>query len=141
MPSAFCDTNVILYAARPWLEPQDEHKRPAAVELMERDFGVSCQVLAEFYYNAVQKGASRLSAEEAEIWLDDLAARPCAVVDADLVRHGVAISRRYQISYWDGAIVAAALELGATTLYSEDLNDGQKYGDLTVINPFKSQSH
>jgi predicted nucleic acid-binding protein len=49
---------------------------------------------------------------------------------------GIALSRRYQVSYWDGAIIAAAQEMGASVLYSEDLNHQQVYGAVTVINPF-----
>ncbi len=48
------------------------------------------------------------------------------------------MSERYKISYWDGAILAAAEQLGAPILYTEDLNDGQTYGSVTVINPFKA---
>lgn len=48
----------------------------------------------------------------------------------------VALHRRYRISYWDAAIVAAAQELGSQTLYSEDLSHGQLYGKVRVINPF-----
>jgi predicted nucleic acid-binding protein len=43
---------------------------------------------------------------------------------------------RYQISYFDACIVAAALEAGCTTVYSEDLNHGQQYESVRVINPF-----
>ncbi len=46
------------------------------------------------------------------------------------------IRERYQISYWDAAIVAAAAELGCSALYSEDLSHGQFYGTVQVINPF-----
>ena len=44
---------------------------------------------------------------------------------------------RHQISYWDAAIIAAAEALGAREFYSEDLNDGQMYGSVRVVNPFK----
>lgn len=44
---------------------------------------------------------------------------------------------RYKISYWDSAMIAACERLKATTLYTEDLNHGQIYGTVTVINPFK----
>ena len=142
MPAAFYDTNVLIYAARPQLQSKDEFKRPLAVELIERGgFGISGQVLAEFYHNAVRKGKSRLSETDADIWMADLGERPCAEIDADLVRDGIAFSRRYQLSYWDGGIIAAAHRVGATTLYTEDLNDGQRYGDVTAVNPFKSATH
>ena len=48
----------------------------------------------------------------------------------------VGIQRRFQVSYWDAAIIAAAGQMGCTALYSEDLNHGQSYDGVTVINPF-----
>jgi predicted nucleic acid-binding protein len=46
-------------------------------------------------------------------------------------------SVRFQTSYWDGAIIAAAEVMGATTLFSEDLNHGQFYGSVEACNPFR----
>src|SRR5688572_2562807 len=60
---------------------------------------------------------------------------PCAPIDADLVELAIGNSVRYRISYWDGAVVAAAGMLGATRLFTEDLNHGQKIGSVRVTNP------
>ena len=43
---------------------------------------------------------------------------------------------RFQISYWDAAIIEAARALGCDTVLSEDLNDGQDYAGVRVLNPF-----
>jgi len=44
---------------------------------------------------------------------------------------------RYQISYWDSLIVAAALDANCDTLYTEDMQHRQVIeGRLTLINPF-----
>jgi len=48
------------------------------------------------------------------------------------------IAARYKISNWDAAIVAAAIEAGCDTLYSEDFSDGQSYGGVRVENPFSA---
>ena len=61
---------------------------------------------------------------------------PCVTIDAALVKIAAEISQRYRISYWDGAVIAAAQKAGAATVYSEDLNDGQAYGPVRMINPF-----
>ncbi len=61
---------------------------------------------------------------------------PCQAIDHQLVRIAAELSERYAISYWDVAILAAAEALGAHTVYSEDLNDGQQYGRVRVVNPF-----
>ncbi len=130
----FLDSNVLLYAAGGRAQAPNKHER--ALEVLTMEFGLSTQVLAEFYTNAVRKGPSPLTPEVAKQWVANLAKKPCQPIDANLVRAGIEISQRYRISYWDGAIVAAAEALGATTLYSEDLNDGQVYGTVKVVNPF-----
>jgi predicted nucleic acid-binding protein len=142
MARAFLDTNVLLYAARKALGPSDEAKRFIALELLENaDMVTSGQVMAEFYYNAVKQGEQRLPPQLAEQWIDMLGELPCVSVDQTLVKAGIHYCERYKISYWDGAMLAAANELGAETFYSEDLNHGQRYGDVTVINPFKPSAH
>lgn len=138
MAVSFFDTNILIYAARPELEPKDEFKRPIAINLLANEnFVISGQVLAEFYHNTVRKGKARLSHEHALEWIETLGDRPCAAVDVAMVTAGAAFSERYQISYWDGAMLAAANGMGAEIFYTEDLNDGQKYGMVTVVNPFK----
>ena len=57
-------------------------------------------------------------------------------VSLELILASVQIRRRFQVSHWDASIIAAALELGCTTLYSEDLNHGQNYDGVRVMNPF-----
>jgi predicted nucleic acid-binding protein len=47
------------------------------------------------------------------------------------------MEERYRISFWDALIVSAAEAAGAQVLYTEDLNDGQQYGQVTVRNPFR----
>lgn len=62
----------------------------------------------------------------------------CAFVptDAELIQAAIELRQRFQVSYWDAAIIAAAQRLGATTIYSEDLSHGQHYGSVQVVNPF-----
>lgn len=130
----FIDTNILAYAAQKEL---DDNKRAIAFNLVsESRFGISAQVLQEFYVTVIRKIRIPLSSEEAMAWLDWLGRFPCVNVDASLVRSGVAVSQRYQISYWDGAIIAAAELLGAEILYTEDLNHEQIYGSVQVVNPF-----
>ena len=52
----------------------------------------------------------------------------------------VELRERCQISYWDAAIIAAAKQMGCTAVYSEDLNPGQNYDGVTVINPFAASA-
>ena len=132
---AFFDTNVLVYAAVG--TGRDEPKRRRALKLIEsEDFGTSAQVLQEFYVTVVRKASRPLSAAQALEWIEQWAAFPCQTIDHQLVRIAIGQSERYAISYWDAAVLAAAEALGASTVYSEDLNDGQRYGEVRVVNPF-----
>ena len=133
----FFDTNVLLYAA--FGAAEEPRKHEIAVGLLPMRFGVSGQVLAEFYWNATRKGARPLSPEVARSWVYTLAKKAVQTVDERVVLMGIDVSQRYQISYWDGAIIAAARYLGTPTVYSEDLSHGQVYEGVTVINPFLEQ--
>jgi predicted nucleic acid-binding protein len=131
----FLDTNVLLYAAMAGRVEPAKKARAREIVLQE-DYGTSAQVLAEFYTNATKKGSKPLVGSVAAEWVRQISRKPCEPVTPDLVLDGIAHSQRYQISCWDGAIIAAAERLGAKTLYSEDLNHGQTYGSITVVNPF-----
>jgi predicted nucleic acid-binding protein len=129
------DTNVLVYAATG--RGAEEAKRKRAVELIKNEaIGLSAQILQEFYVTVVRKIAVPLSAEEALEWIEEFEAFPCLAIDCALVKIAIEISERFQISYWDAAVIAATETLGAGTLYTEDLNHGQLYGSIRVINPF-----
>ena len=133
---AFFDTNVLVYAAVG--AGKDERKRKRAMDLVEStDFGTSAQVLQEFFETVVKKVSRPISAAQALEWIEQWTAFPCQTIDHQLVRIAIEQSERFAISYWDAAIVAAAEALGADTVYSEDLNHGQRYGRVRVVNPFR----
>ncbi len=133
----FLDTNVLVYAAAG--RDAEEPKRERALELIEReDIGLSAQVLQEFYVTVTRKVEVPMSAEQALEWVELFESFPCLPIDASMVKIAAEISERFGIAYWDGAIVASAEALGAQTLYTEDLNDGQQYGSVRVQNPFQS---
>jgi predicted nucleic acid-binding protein len=132
----FLDTNVLVYAAAG--RGRDEWKRLRAFEIMEpAEFGISAQVLQEFYVTVTRKALVKLPPSEAGKWVERLSIRPVAPIDDSLVKEAIALSVRYQIAYWDAALVAAARSLDTRLLYSEDLNHGQFYADVQVMNPFR----
>ena len=133
----FLDTNVLIYAAQGRAADAQRHDVARRI-IANENYCTSAQVLAEYYANVTRKGPRPLNSETAEKWVRSIARKPCQPIDAHLVATGIEIQRRYGISYWDAAIVAAAERLGTKTIYSEDLNDGQLYGSVRVINPFRS---
>ena len=135
--ACFLDTNVLIYAATGKLDDPEKFKVAEQIVGSEM-FGMSGQVLAEFYVNVLTKPAVPLSEGEAERWVDFLCQYPVAAVDDAIVRQGVAYARKFRIKYWAAAIIAAAERLEAPILYTEDLNHDQLYGSVRVVNPFRS---
>jgi predicted nucleic acid-binding protein len=131
----FIDTNVLLYAGSGATEDQAK-KAIARQVLAQADIGFSAQVIREFYYAAVRKERLKITHDEAVLILEALSAFPVLPISRDLVLRAVALTVRYRLSYWDAAIIVAARQLGCDTLYSEDLNHGQDYDGVKVVNPF-----
>jgi predicted nucleic acid-binding protein len=133
----FLDANVLLYASSSAAE--DKAKRERAQELMiAAPFALSAQVLQEYIANALRKKQLGISEANIGAMLELAATSIVLPVSLELIIAAVQIRRRFQVSHWDATIIAAALELGCTTLYSEDLNRGQNYDGLRVVNPFKT---
>ena len=132
----FVDTNVLIYAALQ--ESESRVKRQQARELLRSPgLALSVQVLQEFYYRATHPArAGRIANEHAMAFLRPFWHRPIQSMTPSIFEHAAAISRRFQINYWDGAILAAARSLGCDAVYTEDLSAGQDYDGLRVINPF-----
>src|ERR1700680_4905153 len=95
---------------------------------------VSFQVLGEFYVNALRKRPTARDAARDEV--RDLLAWKPVIADAALLEQGWKIQDRYQFSYWDAMIVAAAKVSSCRYLLSEDLQTGQKLDGVEVVSPF-----
>jgi len=135
---ALIDTNVLVYSVSS--HPSEKEKRDRARALVKAvDFGTSAQILGEFYVTATQKIAEPLSEREAIQFIAHLIRLPVIPIDSDLVLEAIALKREHRVSYWDGAIIAAAHRLGARTIYSEDLSHNQLYGSVRVIDPFRGR--
>jgi len=130
------DTNVLLYTIDE--DPASAAKRLRAQQLiLSERWGWSVQVAAEFYVNATSpKRPFRLTPVAAAALVEAWLAFPTLAVTSALVRAALDIHQRFQLSYWDAAIIAAAKRMGCHTIFSEDLNDGQNYDGVIVVNPF-----
>jgi predicted nucleic acid-binding protein len=89
-------------------------------------------------FNSHQASASPFSFRPAEARqiIANLGTWRVAVLEIREILAGSEIAERYCLSFWDGLILAAAHKEEAVILWSEDLNQGQKYGKITVYDPF-----
>lgn len=132
----FADTNVLLYAVS--RDPDERKKAVRANELLsQRDIGLSVQVLQEFYVQSTRESrADRLTHEQATALVDSFRRFPIQETAIGMVLAAMSTRQRFDISYWDAAILEAARALGCELVLSEDLNDGQDYAGVRVENPF-----
>ena len=129
------DTNILLYAVSNAAEDSVKRRRAEAL-ILDQSFALSAQVLQEFISNALRKPALGINEANIDATLEFSSHVPVLPITRDLVMRAVALRRRHQVSHWDSTIIAAALELGCHTLYSEDFTHRQSYDGVTVINPF-----
>ena len=132
----FFDTNILVYAAT----NQDERKSRIAREVVahsikvNHDGCISTQVLSEFAN--VMMGKLHHDRESVDGFIDYFRELVASDVTIDLVRRAVAVKDEYGIQFYDALIVATAAKLGCHEIVSEDLNPGQTYCGMAVVNPF-----
>lgn len=132
----FVDTNVLLYAISTAPDEREKADRAAAL-LNETDLALSVQVLQEFYVQATHpKAPGRLAHDTAVALIQALLRFPVQETTVALLTAALAVKERWQLCYWDAAIVAAARSLGCDVLLSEDFQDGQDFDGVRVANPF-----
>ena len=136
----FLDTNILVYAHD--ASQGDKHVRARALldELWSSRLGVlSTQILQEFAFNLRRRMSPPVSAAETKNWVTEYLAWEVVVNTPNSILLALETEERYEISFWDALVVQAAQAAGVDTIYSEDLSDGQAYGSVRVINPFKSR--
>lgn len=132
----FVDTNILLYAISN--EPAESAKAEVARQVMEsRDLALSTQVIQEFYVQATRTGrATRLTHAQVVGLIQSFMRYPIQEMSMAVVLLAVATREKYQLSYWDAAIIEAARVMKCDTVLSEDLSHGQDYDGVRVVNPF-----
>lgn len=131
MPASFFDTNLLLYPVS-----TDARKAASAISLIPDGATISVRLLNEH----VNLGRKKLAMNWDEI-ATLLAPMRLALEVLDLARamhdHRVALARRYQLAPDDAMTVAAALNAGCETLWSQDMHDGLNVeARVTIRNPF-----
>jgi predicted nucleic acid-binding protein len=132
MNANFSDTNVIIYSVS-----DDAHKRLQALKIIAQKPVISTQVLTETANTLLRK--LKLTSQDTQTVLARLVAE-CDVVavQSETVLSAITIAERYRFSFYDSLIIATALKANCTTLYSEDMQDGQLIENkLLIVNPFK----
>jgi len=134
----FLDTNVFVYS----FDASAAAKAKRAMHLISeaittRKGIVSYQVVQEFLNVALRQFKEPMRADEAEQYLVSVF-RPLLVVHSSpaLYTEALQIFQRYRFQWYDALIIAAAVQAQCEILYSEDLQHGQRFGDLEVRNPF-----
>jgi predicted nucleic acid-binding protein len=131
----FVDTNVLIYA-----EAKDEPlKQRAALKLLKRLYqettGVlSTQVLQEYCNVSLKK--LKLTPDHVRSQLDLYEQFEVVQVTPEIVRAGLDLYQTRKLGFYDAIVVASAQIAGCTTLYSEDMNAGERVGGVRVVNPF-----
>ena len=134
---AFIDTNIWLYAFN---DSQDKLKTQQAKVLLRRtpQIALSTQVVNEVSVNLLRK----FQAAEPDIRkLIRSLYRKYLIIEYNraILLHASDLRSAYHISYWDSLIIASALAVGATILYTEDMHDGLIVdSQLTIVNPLKA---
>jgi predicted nucleic acid-binding protein len=136
---AFVDTNILVYAH----DTTAGAKRDAAVDVVERlwDSGngcVSIQVLQELFVTLTRRLPRPLDPSAAEDAVEDFARWTVHAPASDDVLAAIDLHGRHRISFWDAMIVRSAAQLGCSLLYSEDLNAGQRFDGVLVVDPVAS---
>ncbi len=134
----FLDTNVLVYMH----DHRESSKQHVAEELVRKAIAhekpcISSQVVGEFCNVMRTKTDKMLPAETVGTIVSEFLAPLLAhTPSVDFYLRTLELHQKYSLSFYDALIVQAALDLGCTTLYSEDLQPGQTFGSLTIVNPF-----
>jgi predicted nucleic acid-binding protein len=137
----FVDTNILVYAHDRTAGVKHERARELVERLWSTGEGVlSTQVLQELCINLRRKTANPLNADEMKSLLRDYCAWEVVTNTPESVLRALDIEARFKTSFWDALIVEAAEEAGAAILYSEDFHNGQRFGQVQVVNPLLGHS-
>ena len=140
MSDDFIDSNVFVYL----FDETDERKRQVAqslvnTALVEGSAQISFQVVQETLNVITRKLKVPVRLEDAHQFLDQILV-PLWKINPNrvLYQRGLEIRTRYQLGFYDSLIIAASLQAGCKTLFSEDLQHGQQIETLIIQDPFRS---
>ncbi|MBT4525289.1 MAG: PIN domain-containing protein [Deltaproteobacteria bacterium] len=134
----FIDTNIFVYS----FDKKSRKKKKISYDIiqvaLEDNSGcISSQVIQEFLNVSSKKFDPPLLIQDSIKYLNSVLVPLCEIyTSADLYIKTLEISEKWKYSFYDSMIITAALRTDCSTLYSEDLQHGQKIQSLTILNPF-----
>ena len=134
----FIDTNILVYS----FDNENSHKRNIALKLISEALTqskgiISYQVVQEFMNVALKKFKVPFNTNDCQKYLTVVLEPLCEVyASIDLYHKALEISERWQFSFYDSLIISAALKSECSIIYTEDLQHGQKFFELEIVNPF-----
>lgn len=135
--NVFVDTNIVVYAHDKTAGAKHITARNIILDLWENKRGcLSIQVMQEFYVAVTQKVAKPMDYTTATRIIRDLSFWQVHEPKARDIINAIDLQQRYRISFWDAMIITSAVQLGCSMIWSEDLNHGQVYEGVKLLNPF-----
>ncbi len=136
----FLDTNILVYTFDTTAPAKQKIAHQlVSTALSSRQGIISYQVVQEFLNVATRKFSPPLSTAGADTYLDKVLTPLCEFFPCmDYYANALEISERWKYSLYDSLIITAALEAKCETLYTEDLQHGQRIQGINIINPFAS---
>jgi predicted nucleic acid-binding protein len=133
--AVFFDTNVLVYCTDTTAPDKQLRARGLVAQLAAAgEAVVSTQVLIELFHTLTRR--QKMPPLTAQVLTQAYTAWPVVDSDVTLVNAAIEKSIQHRLSIWDAMVIEAALRADAQTLYSEDLTHGQRFGALSVVNPF-----
>lgn len=137
----FFDTNILVYL----FDTSDQARQQKAITcfqaaLDQHTIALSTQVLQEFYAVTTRKLKPALPLEVASEQVKQFCAFDVVDSTGQSVCAALDLAVQYQLSWWDALVLEAAIRSKAQVLYSEDFSHGQRFGPLTIVNPFMPEA-
>ena len=137
MNLSFIDTNVLVYAHDADAGAKHLKAQKLLQDCWETESGIiSTQILQEFYVTVTHKLPKTIAKRVARNAVQAYQVWPVYQPSVEDIITASELEERHRLSFWDALIVIAAGMSGASTLISEDLQDGRQIGNVKIVNPF-----
>lgn len=132
----FLDSNILVYSS---LE-DNENKHNKIISLLQnikgKEIFLSTQVINEVYVTLLKNGLDDDAIQK--VLMEIIETYNISVITTEIIKKAWNLRKQYRYSYWDSLVLASALEINCSTLYTEDMQGGQVVEDtLRITNPFE----